>query len=99
MAPDVDQHSNASEPYIVYILRCRDDTLYTGITTDLCRRVQEHNNGTGSKYTRSRRPVAVAYQETQPDRSAALKREAFIKRLSRRKKLALISKFETGNEH
>ena len=76
--------------YWVYILRCRDGTLYTGITDDLDRRIRAHNAGTGAKYTRGRGPVALVYREAQPDRSAALRREWTIKRLTRREKLALI---------
>jgi putative endonuclease len=74
----------------VYILRCADGSLYTGITTDLTRRIQQHNNGTASRYTRSRRPVKLAYQERKRGQSLALKREAAIKKLTRRQKLALI---------
>ena len=77
--------------WIVYLLRCCDGSLYTGITNDLSRRLQSHNCGTASAYTRSRRPLALAYQEQQPDRGAALKREAAIRRLSRAEKLALCS--------
>ena len=76
-------------PWTVYLLRCRDDSLYTGITNDLRRRLESHRSGKASAYTRSRRPVALAYQEALPDRGAALKREAAIRRLSRVQKLAL----------
>lgn len=82
--------------YLVYILRCGDGTLYTGCTNDLPRRLQAHQSGRGAKYTRSRLPVALAYQEELPDRSAALRREAAIKRLTRRQKLALIAEKERG---
>lgn len=75
----------------VYLVRCADGTLYTGMTSDVSRRVAEHNRGKGAKYTRSRRPVAVVYQELCPSRGAALRREAAIKRLTRREKLALIA--------
>ena len=75
----------------MYILRCADNTLYTGSTTDVARRAAVHNSGRGAKYTRSRRPVKVVYWESCPDRSAALRREAAIKRLSRAEKEALIS--------
>jgi putative endonuclease len=74
---------------MVYLLRCRDGSLYTGITNDLHRRLALHDTGKASAYTRSRRPLILAYQESQPDRSAALKREAAIRRLSRVEKLAL----------
>ena len=82
--------------YLVYILRCGDGTLYTGCTNDLPRRLQAHQSGRGAKYTRSRLPVELVYQEAVPDRSAALRREAAIKRLDRRRKLALIAAFRPG---
>ena len=85
-----------SAVYWVYILRCADGTLYTGITNDLPRRLQAHQSGRGAKYTRSRLPVELVYQEAVPDRSAALRREAAIKRLDRRRKLALIAAFRPG---
>jgi putative endonuclease len=75
----------------VYILRCRDRTLYTGVAVDLRRRLEAHGRGVAAKYTRSRRPVALVYQELQPDRSSALKREAEVRRLGRAGKLALIA--------
>ncbi len=76
--------------WIVYVLRCRDGSLYTGITNDLARRLAAHRAGRASRYTRARRPVRLAYREGQPDRSAALRREAAIKRLTRTQKLALV---------
>ena len=76
--------------YYVYILRCSDDTLYTGITTDPERRLREHNEGPGAKYTRSRRPVEMVYTETAADRSEASKRETEIKKFSRAQKLEMI---------
>ena len=82
--------------YLVYILRCGDGTLYSGCTNDLPRRLQAHQSGRGAKYTRSRLPVELVYQEAVPDRSAALRREAAIKRLARRRKLALIAAFRPG---
>ena len=75
----------------VYILRCRDGTLYTGIAVDLDRRLEAHRRGAAAKYTRSRLPVVLVYRERQPDRSGALKREAALRRLGRAGKLALIS--------
>lgn len=75
--------------WLVYVLRCRDGSLYTGITNDLARRLAAHAAGRASKYTRSRLPVRIAYQEPQATKSLALKREAAIKRMSRRTKLAL----------
>lgn len=79
--------------WFVYIVRCSDNTLYTGITTDLERRIQEHNgNKLGARYTRSRRPVKYIYQETCENRSVASKRESEIKKLSKKAKLNLLSK-------
>lgn len=72
------------------MLRCRDGSLYTGITNDLPKRLARHNAGTASAYTRLRRPVRLVFQESQPDRSAALRREAAVRRLSRVEKLALV---------
>jgi predicted GIY-YIG superfamily endonuclease len=74
----------------VYILRCGDGTLYTGITVDLPKRLDAHERGTAAKYTRARRPVTLAYQETQPDRGSALRREAALRKIGRAGKLALI---------
>ena len=76
----------------VYILRCRDGSLYTGWTNDLEKRLAAHNAGTGSKYTRARRPVSLVYLEELDSKSQALRREAQIKTLSRAEKLALIEK-------
>ncbi len=76
--------------WTVYLLRCRDGSLYTGITTDLERRLARHRAGTASAYTRARRPIRLVYQEDQPDRSAALRREAALRRLSRAEKLGLV---------
>ena len=77
--------------WYVYIVQCRDGSLYTGITVDLDHRVLEHNTSKkGAKYTRSRRPVQLVYSEELLDRSSALKREAAIKKISRENKLKLI---------
>jgi predicted GIY-YIG superfamily endonuclease len=76
----------AREKWFVYLLRCADGSLYTGIAKDVSRRCQQHNAGTASRYTRSRLPVVVVYQEAQASRSLALKREAAIKALPRRQK-------------
>ena len=76
--------------YFVYMVECSDGTLYTGITTDLERRVDEHNNSVkGAKYTRARRPVILVYSETLENRSDASKREFSIKKMSRKEKIAL----------
>lgn len=77
--------------YFVYILKCNDRTLYTGITTDVARRFGEHKDGNGGHYTSSRKVVNVAYTEKHKDRSSALKREAEIKKLKREEKLRLIA--------
>jgi predicted GIY-YIG superfamily endonuclease len=76
--------------WFVYILSCVDGSLYTGITNDLIRRCEQHNAGTASRYTRSRLPVMLVYQEAQGSRSVALKREREIKALSRQEKESLI---------
>lgn len=78
--------------WFVYILRCADDSLYTGVTTDIDRRVDEHNHNDtkGAKYTRVRRPVVLTYQESLNNRSQACQREAAIKKMTRQQKLALI---------
>jgi putative endonuclease len=77
--------------YYVYIVKCSDASLYTGITTDVNRRVNEHNSTTkGAKYTSLRRPVVLCYSEVLPDRSSATKRERVIKKLTKTKKMMLI---------
>lgn len=79
--------------WTVYILRCKDDTLYTGITDDLPHRLAAHNAGKGAKYTRGRGPVVLVYQEEAPNKSTALKREHAIKQLTRTEKLILCKTF------
>jgi predicted GIY-YIG superfamily endonuclease len=76
--------------WLVYLVQCRDGSLYTGITNDLPKRLKAHAAGKASRYTRSRLPVTLAYTEPQPSHSAALKREAAIKKLSREQKDRLI---------
>src|SRR5262245_55300807 len=76
--------------WFVYIVRCADGTLYTGITKDVARRSQQHNDGTASRYTRRRLPVKVIYREAHPSQSSALKREAAIKVMDRRDKLTMV---------
>ena len=79
-------------PYYVYIVRCNDDTLYAGITTDLERRIDEHNNSPkGAKYTRNRRPVTLVYSEACENKSAASKQEYVIKKLTKVEKEKLIA--------
>ena len=77
--------------YSVYILRCGDGTLYTGCAKDVDKRLAVHQSGKGAKYTRCRLPVELVYQEPAEDRSAALRREAAIKKLTRTEKLSLIA--------
>lgn len=74
----------------LYILRCGDGTLYTGITDDLPRRLKAHRSGKGAKYTRGRGPLELVYREDCSDKSAALRREIAVKKLSRQEKLSLI---------
>jgi putative endonuclease len=79
--------------YSVYIVECRDATLYTGIALNVEKRIDEHNNSPkGAKYTKSRRPVTLRYTEECPNRSQASKREYAIKKMSRKEKLLLIKK-------
>src|SRR5437667_6518824 len=76
--------------WFVYVVRCGDGSLYTGIAKDVGRRCKQHNAGTASRYTRSRRPVTVVYQEVRCNQSSALKQEAAIKAMTRPAKLAMI---------
>jgi len=82
----------ARRGWCVYLLRCGDGTLYAGATNDLARRLDAHGRGAGARYTRSRLPVALAFTERARDRSAALRREAALKRLTRAEKLALVAR-------
>jgi putative endonuclease len=78
--------------WYVYIVRCSDDSLYTGVARDLQQRIRQHNEGKrGARYTRGRRPVALVYHEAMPDRAAAQQREYRIKQLSRVQKQRLIT--------
>lgn len=81
----------------VYVLRCRDGTLYTGWTNDLTRRLARHSDGKASRYTASRLPVELAFSAPMPDRSAAMREELRIKSLSRPQKLALIGTGRGGS--
>jgi putative endonuclease len=82
--------------WTVYLARCRDGSLYTGVTTDPERRLAQHNSGCGSAYTRSRMPVVFVYCEAAIDRSCALRRERAIKRLSRIQKEELVAQAKSG---
>lgn len=83
------------EIWYLYILRCRDGSLYTGITTDVSRRLAAHREGKGAKYTRGRGPLELVHQETCGTHSQALRRELEIKALTRQEKLAYIGQKET----
>jgi predicted GIY-YIG superfamily endonuclease len=87
--PKVEPSKNG---WFVYIVKCADDSLYTGIAKDVGRRFREHNAGTASKYTRSRRPVKLIHLESHPNQSSALKRELAIKALDRQEKLTMIKR-------
>jgi predicted GIY-YIG superfamily endonuclease len=90
-------HGIPDGPWQVYIVECRDGSLYTGITNDLPRRCEQHNEGTASRYTRARRPVILRYAESQPSRSSALIRECAVKLLTRKEKEELIHKTEINH--
>lgn len=79
-----------NKEHIVYMLKCKDNTLYTGYTTDLSRRVQEHEEGKGAKYTRGRGPFQVVYIEKHETKEEAMRREYAIKQLARKEKVKLI---------
>lgn len=81
----------AEKKWYVYILRCGDDTLYTGVTDDVQRRLELHRCGKGAKYTRGRGPLTLVYREICTDHASALRREYAIKSLTRAEKLALIA--------
>ena len=82
--------SDEPKSWYFYLARCADGSLYAGICVDLEARFEKHNTGKGAKYTRARRPVECVYFEQLPDQSAALKREAAVKKFTRAKKEALI---------
>ena len=77
-------------PWFVYIIQCKDQILYTGITNDLSRRIRDHNSGNGCRYTKYRKPVKLIHSEEKSTKSEALKRESCIKGLTRAKKLSLV---------
>jgi len=88
----------ATRHWYLYVVKCRDTTLYTGITTDLKRRLQEHNTSSkGSKYTRTRRPVTLVYQQAHRNRSEAQKAEYAFKRLTKQQKIEIIKKSEKSS--
>lgn len=79
----------STDEWFVYMVKCADNTLYTGIAKNVAQRIEKHNAGTGAKYTRTRAPVCEIYRESCANRSEATKREIAIKKLSRQKKLSL----------
>jgi putative endonuclease len=86
------QKTKADKKWYVYILKCADNTLYTGVTTDLERRVNEHNHSPlGAKYTKPRRPVNLIYKETHTNRSEATKREVELKKMPKAEKQRLFA--------
>ena len=94
MSQEVTNEENAAKEnaakWYVYIVRCRNGAFYTGITTDLTRRLEQHNQGKGAKYTRANGPVELVYSEVAQSHGQALRREREIKRFSRGKKLELV---------
>ena len=92
MAADPKSKSGPEKPWYVYILRCADNSLYTGVTLDVNKRLDEHNGvaSNGAKYTQARRPVKLVYQEESASRSDACKREYVIKSLSKTEKESLL---------
>ncbi len=94
--PSEKRYPTGEDSWLLYIVECRDGSLYTGITNDLDRRLKQHNDGDASRYTRSRRPVVLRYQEPCADRSTALIRELAVKLLSRREKETLIDTASPG---
>ena len=79
--------------YFIYIVKCKDETYYTGYTTNIEKRIKAHNEGKGAKYTRSRLPVKLVYWEQYEEKTQALKREYAIKQLTRKQKQQLIRRF------
>ncbi len=84
----------AKAKHYMYVVKCADNSLYTGYTTDIDKRIATHNSGKGAKYTRNRRPVKLLYQETFPDKSSAMSAESFFKRKTRQQKLDYIAERE-----
>jgi len=93
-----DTTGGSAPSFYCYMVQCADGSYYTGWSTDPTRRVEQHNQGTGARYTRMHRPVLLVYIEQVADRSTAMKREQAIKKLSRQKKIALVDLYQ-GNHH
>ena len=98
MPPDSVLPEGENPSWFVYILRCADNSLYTGITTDIDKRLKQHNGSKnhGAKYTRARQPVILVYQEPSASRSTASKREIALKQLKKADKEDLINRYSTG---
>lgn len=90
--------SESPRDWWVYIIRCSDESLYTGVTVDLLRRWRQHANGNGAKYFRGRQPIELVYVETDHCRRSACQREFAIKQLSRRDKQLLLEQFEMSTK-
>lgn len=88
----------AENQNMTYILRCSDQTLYTGWTNNIEKRLKAHNNGKGGKYTRTRTPVELVYVEIHETKQEAMRREAQIKRLTRKEKQALIDQYQRSSK-
>lgn len=95
MALNVTKKTEIANEWVLYILECRDGTLYTGISNNVVRRLEQHNAGEGARYTRARRPVHLVYLEPCADRSSAGKRECAVKKLSREEKRQLVAGFRS----
>ncbi len=93
-SPSGPESEQGDGPWFVYMVECSDGSLYTGITNNLERRVQQHNDGTAARYTRSRRPVRIRYHERCESRSAALMRECAVRLLSPKEKWELVAAFD-----
>ena len=85
--------TESSTNWFLYMVRCADDTIYTGISIDVSARVTKHNSGRGAKYTQTRLPVRLIYSESQPDRVSAMKREFEVKKWGRKRKEDLVKGF------
>lgn len=83
-----------SKPWYVYLVRCKDGSIYTGITINVSARLKKHNAGTGAKYTRQRTPVSLIFREKHPDQGSAMRRESQIKRWSKQSKEKLAARIK-----
>lgn len=93
--PKAEEMAQSVEAHWIYIVQCKDGTLYTGYTNHLEERIQKHNQGKGAKYTRGRGPVTLVYSEQFDDKSQALRREIALKKMDRKSKLQLLQSSDT----